>query len=236
MSIDDPIEVNLEHLKRELDVGIESGLTSATVAGILSLIPGAGAAIQSLLDGRAKDNVQRRWVQLFVEMKMRIDEIRASIPDVTFYGSEEFQTLLALAQEQLWTTHDKEKLRMLAVALANSGANEFRNDDKELMLRALRIVSPSDLKNLNHEYLKGWLPLTKRIDYAPDVLGSLSRLAGLGLVNEQFLRPDPNVSDQEKLASLLKYGTRRTFQLSPFGDRFMRFVATHAPGSESECV
>jgi hypothetical protein len=116
---------------------------------------------------------------------------------------------------------------MLAVALANSGANEFRDDDKELMLRAFRVISPSDLKNLNHDYLKGWLPLTKRIEYAPDVLGSLSRLASLGLVNEQFLRPDPTTSDQEKLASLLKYGTRRTFQLSPFGERFMHFVATH---------
>jgi hypothetical protein len=122
---------------------------------------------------------------------------------------------------------------MLAVALANSGATEFRGDDKELMLRALRAIGPSDLRNLNHDYLKGWLPLTKRIEYAPDVLGSLSRLASLGLVNEQFLRPDPNTSDQEKLASLLKYGMRRTFQLSPFGKRFMRFVAGNerAPGN-----
>ena len=124
MSIDEPIEVHLEHLKQELDAGIESGLIGATVASILSLIPGAGAAIQSLLDGRANDNVQRRWIALFVEMKKRIEEIRASIPDVNFYGSEEFQTLLVLAQEQLWTTHDKEKLRMLAVALANSGAKD----------------------------------------------------------------------------------------------------------------
>jgi|SRR5271163_385458 len=223
MSID--VAVHLEHLKQDLNAGIVSGLTDATVASILSLIPGAGAAIQNLLDGRAQANVQRRWVDLFVEMKGRIDEIRASISDVSFYGSDEFQTLLALAREQLWTTHDKEKLRMLAVALANSGATEFRGDDKELMLRALRAISPSDLKNLNHDYLKGWLPLTKRIEYAPDVLGSLSRLASLGLVNEQFLRPDPNTSDQEKLATLLKYGTRRTFQLSLFGERFMRFVA-----------
>jgi len=237
MSIDEPIEVHLEHLKQELDAGIESGLIGATVASILSLIPGAGAAIQSLLDGRANDNVQRRWIALFVEMKKRIEEIRASIPDVNFYGSEEFQTLLVLAQEQLWTTHDKEKLRMLAVALANSGAKEFRDDDKELMLRALRAISPSDLKNLNHDYLKGWLPLTKRIEYAPDVLGSLSRLASIGLVNEQFLRPDPNISDQQKLTFLLKYGTRRTFQLSPFGERFMLFVAAHErPHSDSAGV
>ena len=225
MSIDDPIEVHLEHLKKDLDAGIESALTDATVASILSLIPGAGSAIQSLLDGRARENIQRRWVELFVEMKKRIEEIRDSIPDVAFYGSEEFQTLLALAQEQLWTTHDKEKLRMLAVALANSGTNEFRGDDKELMLRALRAVSPSDLKTLDHEYLKGWTPLTKRIEYPPDVLGSLSRLASLGLVMEKFLRPNPNTSKEQKLASLLQFGTWRTFQLSPFGERFMRFVA-----------
>src|SRR6185437_16615238 len=37
----------------------------ATVAGILSFIPGAGAAIQTLLDGRAKENVRRRWIELF---------------------------------------------------------------------------------------------------------------------------------------------------------------------------
>lgn len=228
MSIDDPIEVHLEHLKQDLDAGIESSLTSATVAGILSLIPGVGSAIQSLLDGRARENVDRRWVELFAELRKRIEKVRSSIPDVTFYGSEEFQTLLALAQEQLWTTHDKEKLRMLATALANSGTGEFRSDDKELMLRALRAVSPSDLKTLNHENLKGWSPLTKRIEYAPEILGSLSRLASLGLVMEKFLRPDPNASNEQKLASLLQHGTWRTFQLSPFGERFMRFVETRS--------
>jgi hypothetical protein len=237
MSIDDPIEVHLERLKQGLEAGIESGLTGATVASILSLIPGAGAAIQSLLDGRARDNVHRRWIELFVEMKKWIEEIRESIPDVAFYGSEEFQTLLALAQEQLWTTHDREKLRMLAVALANSGANEFRDDDKELMLRALRAISPSDLRDLNHENLKGWLPLTKRIEYSPDILGSMSRLASLGLVTEKFLRPDPNASDEQKLASLLQFGAWRTFQLSPFGERFMRFVAAQErPHSDSTTV
>jgi hypothetical protein len=120
---------------------------------------------------------------------------------------------------------------MLAVALANSGTEEFRNDDKELMLRALRAISPSDLKTLNHENLKGWLPLTKRIEYPPEVISSLSRLASLGLVMEKFLRPDPNVSNEQKLASLLQHGTWRTFQVSPFGERFMRFVETRSETS-----
>jgi hypothetical protein len=93
---------------------------------------------------------------------------------------------------------------MLAVALANSGVCEFRDDDKELMLRALRTVSPSDLRTLNHENLKGWLPLTNRFEYSDEVLGRLSRLAGLGVVTEKFLRPDPNANDEQKLHSLLQ--------------------------------
>ena len=34
MSIDDPIEVHLEHLKQNLNAGIGSGVTGATVAGM----------------------------------------------------------------------------------------------------------------------------------------------------------------------------------------------------------
>jgi hypothetical protein len=165
-------------------------------------------------------------LDLFIEMRKRIEEVRDRIPNAAFYGSEEFQTLLSLAQEQLWTTHDKKKLKLLAVELANSGTEQFQDDDKELMLRALRAVSPSDLETLNHQNLKGWLPLIKRIDYGPDVLGSLSRLASQGLVMEKFLRPNPNITDEQKLTSVLEQGTWRTFQLSPFGERFLKFVAS----------
>ena len=119
-------------------------------------------------------------------------------------------------------------MKLLAAALANSGTEQFRNDDKELMLRALRAVSPSDLETLNHQNLKGWLPLTKRIDYGPDVLGSLSRLASQGLVMEKFLRPNPNTTNDQKLASVLEHGAWRTFQLSPFGERFLKFVESGA--------
>lgn len=46
MSISDPIEVHLNQVKKDMDDGIEGELSSVTVAGILSIIPGAGAAIQ----------------------------------------------------------------------------------------------------------------------------------------------------------------------------------------------
>ncbi|QHN03997.1 hypothetical protein FTO74_11900 [Granulicella sp. WH15] len=234
MSIDDPIEVRLQRVKEDMEFDISKNLAYATVAGTLSLMPGIGSAIQSLIDGKAKANMEHRWIELFLELREQIEAVRGSIPDDSFYGSEEFQTLLALAQEQLWTTHDKEKLRILATALANSGTEEFQKDDKELMLRALRALSPSDLKNLDHENLRNWTPLTKRFDYGPDVLGSLSRLASSGLVIEKFLRPDPNASEEQKLTSLLKFGTWRTFQLSPFGERFLRFVANHGRKVDSD--
>jgi hypothetical protein len=227
---DNPIEVRLRQAKEGLDADIGRHLTSATIAGILSLFPGIGSAIQSLVDGKAHRNVERRWIQLFVDLKAQLEKIWDSIPDESYYDSEEFQTLLSLAYEQLWTTHDREKLRMLAAALANSGSAPFQADDKELMHRTLRDLSPSDIKNLDHEYLKNWVPLTRRIEYGADVLGSLGRLASSGLVIEKLLRPNPNAATEQKMASLLDSPPWRTFQLSPLGERFLKFVANS--GSE----
>src|ERR1700733_13636648 len=132
MTIDDPIELHLQQIKQNLDANITRDLREATVAGVLSLIPGVGSAIQSLLDGQAKANLEQRWLQLFIDFRARIEEVRESIPDESYYGSEQFQTLLALAFQQLATTHDRAKLRLLADALANSGTNPFQGKDKEL--------------------------------------------------------------------------------------------------------
>lgn len=214
MSLTDPVDAQLELAKQEVDNGLEDALRSATIAGVLSLMPGVGSAIQSLLDGKARQNVDRRWLELFVEMRKRIEEIRSLIPDVAFYASEEFQTLLALAHEQLWTTHDKEKLHLLATALANSGIETFQKDDKDPLIRVLRTLSPADVKNLNHEYLKGWVPLIRKIDYAPEVLASLSRLASAGLVLETPIPPDPNMSESARLGRSSKM----------------------APGARSDCL
>ena len=83
-------------------------------------------------------------------------------------------------------------------------------------MRALRNLSPADIKILDHEYLKNWLPLTKRFEYGVEVIGGLSRLASSGLVVEKFLRPDPNVDAGQRLHKLLDSPPWRTFQLSPF--------------------
>ena len=217
MAIDDEeLEVRLRQDQESLDSDINRDLSQAAIASILDLIPGIGAAIQSLLDSKASRNVEKRKIQLFVDLKDKLREIQDSVPDATYYSSEEFQTLLALAYEQLLVTHDRDKLKMLASALANSGNSEFQPDDKEMMVRTLRTLSPGDIKILDHENLKGWLPIIKRFEYGHEVLCSLSRLASAGLVVESFPNPLPIPGTEQR--------TWRTFQLSTFGERFLKFI------------
>jgi hypothetical protein len=85
----------LQQAKEGLDADIGRDLAGTTIAGILSLIPGIGSAIQSLVDGKGHRNVARRWIQLFVDRKAQLEKLRASVPDESYYGSEKFQTLLA---------------------------------------------------------------------------------------------------------------------------------------------
>lgn len=221
---DDAIDTRLRQSKEELDFDIERDLSHATVAGILSTIPVIGPVIQSLLDGEVRRNVERRWIQLITDLKDQLEMIRDSIPDESYYGSEEFQTLLALAYDQLWTTHDRKKLKMLAAALANSGSAPFHADDKELLIRALRDLSPSDIVTLNHQNLKGWAPVTKRIEYPSDVLSSLSRLAASGLVVDILLSPNAGAEPGQPVD--IDPPPRRAFRISPLGERFLEFVAS----------
>jgi hypothetical protein len=76
---DNPIEVRLQQAKEGLDTDIGRDLARVTIAGILSFIPGIGSAIQSLVDGKAHRNVERRWIQLFVDLKDQLEKIRDSI-------------------------------------------------------------------------------------------------------------------------------------------------------------
>lgn len=187
LNIDDPIDVHLEKIKANVDVNITDDLSGATAAGLLSLIPGVGTAVQSLLDGRARASLERRWLELFIDFGTRIKEIHASIPDASYYGSEEFQTLLFLALQQLITTHDRKKLRLLADALANSGAIPFQAEDKELFLRLIRDLSVSDISALRDERLLSSISPSHPITYTADEIAQFSRLASMGLLIEQHI-------------------------------------------------
>lgn len=215
--MDDAVEVRLREIKQNLDRGISRELTEATVAGVLSLIPGAGSAIQSLLDEKARANLERRWLQLFVDFKTRMDEIHESIPDEDYYGSEKFQTLLALAWQQLATTHDRAKLKLLADALANSGTTDFRNEDTELFLRMIRDLSICDIVALAESRLQSPPALLSEVTYTADEIAQYSRLASMGLLIEQRITrygidPPPAGSD-------------RHYHIAQLGKSLLLFIA-----------
>jgi hypothetical protein len=81
--------------------------------------------------------------------KERIEEMDEEKIDRKFFESDEFLTLFNLMLEQIRTTHDKAKLKMLAAGLANSASSDFASEKhKELFLRILRDPSPEDVLTL----------------------------------------------------------------------------------------
>lgn len=251
---DDPLDISLRQVRQELESDIERDLSLASCAAVLCLIPGIGSAIQSLLDGKAQRNVERRWVQLFVDLKERLDQIRDDIPDDEYYASEEFQTILALTYQEILTTHDREKLRLLATALANSGREKFREEDKEQLVRTLRDLSPRDIRTLAvlkprpHGWIDNppaWLRLTREKWRNPieEDLCSLTRLVGLGLVTEglEGTPPPSGGSGSERIDAeqrfryaLEPHAPVRVFQISPYGIRFISFIETEDQPTQTD--
>ena len=234
--IDEPAKIAIQQAREELDEEtylpkrlVALGL-SAVVAHQLARFPFFSQLFTSLLTGSSK-RLEERLLCVAEELEHQQKRIEESIGDKSYYESDEFYTLFGLILERLYTTHDKEKLKRFGDALANSASALFEGDEKEVFVRILRDLSVKDLETLNHDNLKGWLPATRRIEYAPDVLSSLSRLAGMGLVNERFHRPSgantgsENLDAQLMLKEILGSPPRRAFHISPLGERFLKFIA-----------
>jgi len=241
MAIDDPVGVVIQqaHKESEEDSYLPTQLIrlgmSAVAATAFVTWPFISQIMTTLL-AASSSRFEERFLRVAEELNAQHKRIQEKIPDEAYYQSEEFQTLLGLLLERLHTTHDRKKLKMFGDALANSGSSEFGGDDKETFIRVLRDLSLKDLETLNHNYLKGWLPLTRDIDYAPDVLSSLSRLVGQGLVLEK-LKPNvgPNqtsgsarLDSEQALKSFLTKPPKSTYLLSPLGTRFLVFVSDEA--------
>ncbi len=246
MPIEDKLEKVLDNLREEGRVPHpEMELLNAAIAAI----PLAGSPISSLMSGEAKRRVVRRTVEMFNAMRERLEEIDATKIDENFFGSPEFQTLLALAIEQLQTSHDAAKIRMLGVALANGGVADFASESrKELYVRVLRDLMPSHIR-----LLKELVPRDRVLDAdkktfwpkqtnpSGEELAFVQTLASHGLVDE-FLEQHRRASlsprygnewtiseAQRVLKEYLSEPPTRCFVLNDFGLAFLSYLGENSP-------
>lgn len=160
MPIDeDQPDVALE-ISHEAQRMLQEKIASCSVAGLLSLIPVVGAAVTELMTELAIQRTNNRMHDMFEHFTNKIRDIGEDKVDREWFRSEEFQTLLYEAIRQLHVTHDREKIEMLGVALANSGAPGFKDEErKDLFIRFVRELTRQHLKVLL-ELAPTQLPMT----------------------------------------------------------------------------
>lgn len=223
---DHPVIVALREFKEAYSPSTDSLAISVAQSTILSLLPGIGAAVEKITGEKEKIELAERLHSMFGYMLEYIEKHPGRLQAPDYYQSLPFREAMQLSLESLLSSRDDQKLSLLGRALANSGTEGIATVDEQTnMLRALRDLSPSDIWLLSDWRLKGWIPLTRMIEYSPDVLSGLHRLASFGFVIDHHQKPNPNISDDAKLAHFLKYGQIRTFKIAPFGERFLMFLA-----------
>lgn len=242
MAIDDPVGIVIRDAEQAVKAGahlpsqlVKLGFSAALAATLGTKMPWVASILTSLLTA-SPARFEQRFLRVAEELDAQQRRIEDSIPDKSYYESEEFQSLLILILERIHAAHEDEKLRRFGIALANCGSVEFQSNDRETYIRTLRDLSVRDLQVLNHPNLKGWLPHITVIDYSADVLSSLSRLEGLGLVHDRLEMKRPlagnaggSSSDAVRaLGELLTNPPNRTYYLSAFGSKFLEFIGSHS--------
>jgi hypothetical protein len=229
--IEDRFKNALEHLANEgeLDGGKEA------LYSLVSSIPLAGGPISSLLTGAAKRRVVERSLEVFQAVKDRLDEVEKTNIDEAYFKSDEFMTILLLAIEQLQTTHDKQKLQMIANALANSGNTHFSADSrKELFMRTMRDLSPEHV---------AFLAAAPSHHFAENPTGEnltiYQSLAAHGLLEESYEQKRPEIphgdftsqgSAARAISKMILTPTIHRFRVSKFGTDFLEFFASQGKG------
>jgi hypothetical protein len=227
-----PVELSIELTNYKNDS--ETAIQEIATRSVVSAIPYAGSAMIELFNGLAQRRTQERLNGVFDQIKSRLDNLGEEKVDQGFFHSEEFQTLLFLLLEKLHTTHEKERLRMFGNALANSGRRDFQADDKEQYIRVLRELSLTDLNILNDGRLYGWAPQIQPIDSEPEVMVSLSRLHGMGLVLDKLHAKGTQpvgsgpMAGRIALENLLTQPPKKVFYRSEFGEKFLSFISAEA--------
>jgi hypothetical protein len=151
MPIDDELEKSeaAAEIREEAERTFQKSLALAGIAGAISRIPGIGNAINEMLTQLALRRTHERMNAMVDEMTRHIRKLREENINRDWFRGEEFQTLLFEAMQQLYTTHDKQKIEMLGRALVNSGASDFTTDvRKELFVQLIRDLTPQHIAML----------------------------------------------------------------------------------------
>lgn len=252
---DDPAEIAVRQAEKELaeESHVPDLLARLFTVGAAALFfkehPFASAIVTTLLADSSQFFKERCTYVLNV-FGERLKQNEDKINDKQHYYSDEFQSLFILLTERLHTTHDKEKLTMFGNALGNSGSSDFQADPQEDFIRMLRDMSLADLLELKtyapHRYEaldkgQAFQARPKSTNPTGEKLNRASRLVGLGLLNEtlsveeQFdARRYP--SQQQAIGAVSKFLRTppvKSYQLSQFGSKFLRFIAGGEPGADS---
>jgi hypothetical protein len=232
-------EIDLDKALVELKDSYEVHYSSETLNALIASIPYAGGAISSVLFGKAQRKVQERTADTFKTFKERLESVAEEKVDKEFFESDEFVTLLILALEQIQTTHDREKLRMLATGLANAGLADFNQESrKELFLRILRDLAPEHIKMLESLRPIKWMGREDALpayDRPPEHhLPILQSLVAHGLIREHLISikvPNKNWTQLNanqlvsELQKLFQTPPSRGFVLTKFGGDFLKFFS-----------
>jgi len=235
MPIDNERETLVEALSERTRGYVGDDAVTAALHIISELTVIGPAIIHSLRDMATK----RLWERA-TEMFQRFDEDLRSVEEEKinkeFFKTEEFQTLLFLSIEQLRTTHDKGKQRMIASALVNSSLMDFALDDrKELFLRILRDLTPPHiqvLKKLSTSFVPGHHISIQ--EPRGQELAILQHLTANGLV-EQFATEHPTVSIpwsgqlrksdvQSAVKHAIQEAAKRNFRINAIGLDFLKYI------------
>jgi hypothetical protein len=244
LAIDDALEKAIGNLNLEGEIRFQNETLQAVIAGL----PYIGGAVCTLFAGQARKRLVDRIVQFFGLVRVQLNKIEESRIDRSFFESEEFQTILATILQQLQTTHDKQKMKMLACALVNCGTVEHRSDDRrELFVRALRELTTQHVITLatirTGTHVKGnWFDWRDEVcNPSNEKLLLLSDLVRVGFVQEFAKRqdldhrhtgtyPEELAAKLEELTSHVIEGVPvRCFRPTDLGRDFLKFIGQTTP-------
>jgi hypothetical protein len=206
--------------------------SAEVLSALVASIPIAGGAISALLSGRAQRKTMDRAADVFRALKERLEKMDSAKVDRAFFESDEFQTLFTLTLEQVQTTHDRNKLNLLANGLANSAHMDFASESrKELFLRIFRDLAPEHVAMLDKmKPVEGREGFRSSVESPTgDRLAILQHLASQGLVSENLRvgkTPTVNFSHPGSYHVIQKYmetPPTKSFVLSNFGLEFLSF-------------